>query len=87
MSRMSLAAQFMRGAAAGRLDRLFGYKLGCYVFVTSSQVLLGVALPILVAVRREAAAAVKFARQNRIPASDRRLRANTWLLSKFGGRP
>lgn len=51
----------------------------CTAFVLMMQGSIGVLLPHLLLVRREASAAVSFGRRCGIPASDRRMRIYTWL--------
>ncbi len=48
-------------------------------YIATSQLWVGVMLPLLLSVRRESAAAVRFARDNGIPPSDRRRRVYAWL--------
>jgi hypothetical protein len=58
----------------------------CTAFIYAMQMSIGAALPMLLAARREAAAAVEFARRHGIPASDRRLRAYTRIHTALGLR-
>ena len=51
----------------------------CYAFVSVSQIMLGVVLPLLLVSRREVTGAVQYARRAGIPAADRRLRTYRWL--------
>lgn len=46
--------------------------------MTTLQVAVGVLLPICLTLRREAGAAVEFARRNGIPRHDLRYRASRW---------
>lgn len=59
------------------------------LFVTFMQLSVGVALPLVFAIRRESTAAVEFARQHRIPPHNQRLRAYSWLhkATSLEGRP
>ena len=52
---------------------------GCVAYIATSQLWVGVVLPLLLSVRRESAAAARFARENGVPPTDRRRRAYTWL--------
>lgn len=64
----------------GQLPPVFRPALQtCYTFVSVSQVLLGVVLPLLLLARREVVGALRYARRAGIPAADRRLRAYLWL--------
>ncbi|KAL4437137.1 hypothetical protein ABPG75_004276 [Micractinium tetrahymenae] len=56
-----------------------GTMRGCVAFVATSQLWVGVVLPLLLSVRRESAAATRFARENGIPPADRRRRVYSWL--------
>lgn len=47
--------------------------------MSASQLLLGVLLPLQLVVRREVSAALRYAHEAGIPATDRRLRAYRWL--------
>lgn len=64
----------------GQLPSIFRPALQtCYTFVSASQALLGVVLPLLLLVRREVVGALQYARRAGIPAADRRLRTYLWL--------
>ncbi|KAL4437138.1 hypothetical protein ABPG75_004277 [Micractinium tetrahymenae] len=56
-----------------------GTMQGCVTFVATSQIWLGVVLPLLLSVRRESDAAARFARESGIPPADRRRRVYSWL--------
>jgi hypothetical protein len=58
----------------------------CTAFIYAMQLSIGAALPMLLAARREAGAAVAFARQHGISASDCRLRAYTRIHTALGLR-
>lgn len=47
--------------------------------ISTAQLSVGVVLPLLLSVRREAEQAVRFAEQNGIPLTDRRRRVYAWL--------
>ncbi|KAL4859106.1 hypothetical protein ACK3TF_000881 [Chlorella vulgaris] len=51
----------------------------CVAYIALAQVLIGVLLPLFIAVRRESKAAVEFGRQHRVPPHDLRLSIFTWL--------
>ena len=52
---------------------------GCVACIATSQVWVGVLLPLLLSMRRESAAAARFAQENGVPPTDCRRRAYTWL--------
>ncbi|KAL4424780.1 hypothetical protein ABPG77_000820 [Micractinium sp. CCAP 211/92] len=56
-----------------------GTMRGCVTYIATSQLWVGVMLPLLLSVRRESAAAVRFARDNGITPSDHRRRVYAWL--------